>query len=170
MGSPDPTTHPDDDATAVLARNANMDLVQFVRVLGGGWRRIPGEDAGLQTGPYTERSPEIAMLLGLDPQVYVSGEPLQVAIAIAGHEWVLGAAHLAWHGQRPLVEFLDPLVRWPGGYGVVPAHVADAARAARQRRRRSFRWCDYCARLQAPGHMAAGACHDCAGRYLGAAF
>jgi hypothetical protein len=142
--SGDPTAD-EQELTGLLG----VEFSDVVRALGAGWRR---------EGPRDERE---------QVQWFVSGEPAQVAIGVAGPRFVLAR----------------PLTRWEQRLELQPADrrefsredllfcadvVAEAAEAIAARRRRSFRWCRTCRRVQPPEWFlgAAHACRQCASAYL----
>jgi hypothetical protein len=102
-----------------------------VRALGAGWRResVPGERDSVQW--------------------FVSGVPAQVAVGVDGPWFVLA---------RPLTRPDEPLQLQPADRRPFtrddllydPQFVAEAADEIAARRRRSFRWCRSCRRVQAP--------------------
>ena len=95
-------------------------------------------------------------------QWFVSGVPAQVAVGVEGPWFVLA---------RPLTRCDEPLQLQPADRQPfirddllhVPDVVAEAAEEIAARRRRSFRWCRTCRRVQAPEWFigAARTCGRC---------
>jgi hypothetical protein len=127
-----------------LAGLLGVDHVDVVRGLGGGWRResVPGERD--------------------DVQWFVSGEPAQVAVGVEGPWFVLA---------RPLTRWAEALQLQPADRQsftrddllYLPDVVAEVVELIAARRRRSFRWCRTCRRVQAAEWFtgAARACRRC---------
>jgi hypothetical protein len=135
----DPTA--DEQALADLLGVRHIDVV---RALGAGWRR---------EGVSGERD---------DVQWFVSGVPAQVAVGVEGPWFVLA---------RPLTRCDEPLQLQPADRQPFirddllhfPDVGAEAAEEIAARRRRSFRWCRTCRRVQAPEWFtgAARSCRQC---------
>lgn len=135
----DPTA--DEQELADLLGVRHLDVV---RALGAGYRRerVDGEPDGVQW--------------------FVSGVPAQVALGVEGPWFVLA---------RPLKRCDEPLQLQPADRQsftredllYLPAIVAEAAEKIAARRRRSFRWCRTCRRVQAPEWFtgASRTCHRC---------
>ena len=143
----------DGDPTADGRELAGLLAVEYsdvVRALGTGWRR---------EAPADERE---------HVQWFVSGEPAQIAVGVHGPRFVLA---------RPLTRWAEPVELQPADrreFGredllFCPDVVAEAAEAIAARRRRSFRWCRTCRRVQPPEWFvgAASACRQCASAFLG---
>jgi len=121
----DPTS--DEQELADLLGVQHLDVV---RALGAGWRRerVLGERDAVQW--------------------FVSGVPAQVAVGVEG-PWLLLA--------RPLTRWEQPMELQPADRTpftrddllYLPDVVAEAAEEIAARRRRSFRWCRTCRRVQA---------------------
>jgi hypothetical protein len=136
----------EDDPTAdeqELADLLGVRHVDVVRALGAGWRResVHGE---------------------LDQvQWFVSGAPAQIAVGVEGPWFRLGRPLTRW--AEPLE--LQPVDRTPftrDDLLYMPEAVAEAAEEIASRRRRSFRWCRTCRRVQAPEWTgAARTCRQC---------
>jgi hypothetical protein len=132
----DPTA--DEQKLAELLGVRHLDVV---RALGAGWRResVSGEPAGAHW--------------------FVSGVPAQVAVGVEG-PWLTLARPLT-RCDAPLQ--LQPADRQPFTRDDLlhfPDVVAEAAEAIAARRRRSFRWCRTCRRVQAP-EWVTGASRTC---------
>ena len=132
-----------------LADELGVRFADVVRALGSGWRRerAPGEVDGVQW--------------------FVSGEPAQVAIGVTGPWFVLARPLTRWGEDRL---DLQPADRQQFGRDDLlhfPETVATAADEIASRRRRSFRWCRSCRRVQAPEWFlgAARTCRQCAWAY-----
>lgn len=92
----------------------------------------------------------------------VSGEPAQVALGVEGPWFVLA---------RPLTRWAEPLQLQPADRQPftlddllnLPEVVAEAADEIAARRRRSFRWCRTCRRVQSAEWFTGGArsCRRC---------
>jgi hypothetical protein len=136
-------------AESELAGLLGVEYADVVRALGTGWRRES----------FAVGEPDHV-------QWFVSGEPAQVAVGVEGPWFVLAR----------------PLTRWGESFQLQPADrrpftredllhfpdvVAEAAEEIAARRRRSFRWCRTCRRVQAPEWFvgAARTCRQCAWVY-----
>jgi hypothetical protein len=144
----------DDDPTAgeqELARLLGVEHRDVVRALGAGWRREAGAD---------ERE---------HVQWFVSGEPAQVAIGVTGPWFVLARPLTRWGGDRVELQPADRREFGRQDLLLCPDVVAEAAEAIAARRRRSFRWCRTCRRVQPPEWFvgSAAACRQCASAFLG---
>ena len=121
----DPTA--DEQELADLLGVRHLDVV---RALGAGWCRksVPGEPAHVQW--------------------FVSGAPAQVAVGVEGPWFVLARPLTRWAQSMEL----QPADRTPftrDDLLYLPDVVAEAAEEIAARRRRSFRWCRTCRRVQA---------------------
>ena len=115
-----------------LADQLGVRYADVVRALGSGWRResAHGEEDGVEW--------------------FISGEPAQVAIGVAG-PWFVLARPLTRRGEERLD--LQPADRQQFGREDLlhfPEMVAMAADEIASRRRRSFRWCRSCRRVHPP--------------------
>jgi hypothetical protein len=129
-----------------LAELLGVGHIDVVSALGSGWR---------PESPADERD---------HVQWFVSGEPAQVAVGVAG-PWLVLARPLTRWGEDRLE--LQPANRREFGRSDLlhlPDVVAEAAEAIAARRRRSFRWCRTCRRIHAPEWFvgAARTCQQCA--------
>jgi hypothetical protein len=136
----DPTA--DEQAMADLL---GVRYVDVVRAMGTGWRR------------------ESAACEGDGIEWFVSGEPAQVAVGVAGPWFVLARPLTRW-GEGRLE--LQPADRQPFGRDDLlhfPEMVAAAADEIASRRRRSFRWCRNCRRVHPPEWFIGTerVCQDC---------
>ncbi|RBY91054.1 hypothetical protein [Blastococcus sp. TF02A-30] len=127
-----------------LADLLGVRHLDVVRALGAGWRRESVPD---ETG---------------HRQWFLSGAPAQVALGVEGPWFVLA---------RPLTRWAEPLQLQPADRQpftrddllYLPEVVAEAADEIAARRRRSFRWCRTCRRVQSPEWFtgAARSCRRC---------
>jgi hypothetical protein len=134
----DPTA--DEQALADLLGVPHADVV---RAMGSGWRRENAADDEMQW--------------------FVSGEPAQVAVGVAGPWFVLARPLTRWGEDR--LE-LQPADRQHFGRDDLlhfPEVVAAAADEIASRRRRSFRWCRSCRRVHPPEWFVGTerVCQDC---------
>jgi len=134
---------------AELAELLDVGFADVVRALGTGWRRESGAD-----GPD-----------GVD--WFVSGEPAQVSIGVQGPWFVLARPLTSWGEHRPGPLMGDGPRFTRDDVLHLPDVVADAAEAIASRRRRSFRWCRVCRRVQAPEWFvgASRSCRQCVSAY-----
>jgi hypothetical protein len=144
----------DGDPTAdeqELAGLLGVGYPDVVRALGTGWRRETPADE--------------------DEHVrwFVSGEPAQVAVGVAGPGFVLARPLTRWDEARVQLQPADRREFGRADLLFCPDVVAEAAEAIAARRRRSFRWCRTCRRVQPPEWFvgAAAACRQCASVFLG---
>jgi hypothetical protein len=140
---------------AELAAFLGVEEARLVEVLGAGWRR------------------ETALPEGSRETWFVAGEPAQVAVGFDGTTFLLARPVGRW------VEWAQPdwhfdsrhPFRREDLHGPVELlrEVADEIAA---RRRRSFRWCRTCRRLEAPEWFmpAYGICMNCAEAHHGIRF
>jgi hypothetical protein len=133
-----------------LTRLLGVEFSDVVRALGAGWRR---------ESPPDERE---------HVQWFVSGEPAQVAIGVAGPRFVLARPLTRW-AQRLELQPADRREFGRADLLFCADVVAEAVEAVAARRRRSFRWCRTCRQVQPPEWFlgAAHACRRCAFAYLG---
>jgi hypothetical protein len=129
-----------------LAELLGVRYADVVRALGTGWQReslADGQD---------------------DAQWFVSGEPAQVAIGVAGPWFVLARPLTRWGEDRLALQPADRQRFGREDLLYLPEMVAEAADAIAARRRRSFRWCRSCRRVHAPEWFvgAARTCQQCA--------
>ena len=136
----DPTT--DEQALAGLLGVPYPDLV---RALGAGWRR---------EGLADECD---------DLEWFVSGEPAQVAVGVAGPWFVLARPLTGRGADRAERDPADRVDFERADLLDLPWVVAEAAEVIASRRRRSFRWCRTCRRVHAPESFvgAEGICRQC---------
>ena len=129
-----------------LAELLGVGYIDVVRALGGGWRR---------ESPADERD---------GVRWFVSGEPAQVAVGVAGAWFVLARPLTRWGEGRLELQPADRREFGRSDLLHLPDVVAEAAEAIASRRRRSFRWCRTCRRVHAPEWFvgAARTCQQCA--------
>ncbi len=134
--------------TASLAELAGVAPDVLVRALGDAWTEV--------AGPPHERW-------------FVSGEPAQVAVGWDGFGFTLARPEPRWEGHRLVWEFL-PDRRFSSDEVLYErATLAEAAEEVARKRRRTFRWCPVCRRVNAREHVHdnTGLCMPCAERHLG---
>ena len=142
----------------------------LAEVIGAGWRRserAPAHD--YDADPSGGLDPDDLVPHDVTPW-HVAGEPAQLMVRVFGHGVFLARPEGVWtHGTHGLEH-------QPGGEVYVPEHqLADrgreVARGIEASRRRSFRWCRYCRRPQAPEtRFAPDVCHGCASSWHGVVF
>ncbi|WP_369140947.1 hypothetical protein [Modestobacter versicolor] len=142
-----------------IAEALDVSEDDVLRALGGGWR--PVELAADTPG---RRRPLIGW--------FVSGEPMQVLLRVAGSTFTVSRLDLRWDG--------------PGTTSIHPTHerefaredvefqpslVAETVEDLAVRSRRTFRWCRTCRIVKRLEHMAARLeCMACAADYRGARY
>ena len=134
--------------TASLAELAGVAPDVLVRALGDAWVEV--------AGPPHERW-------------FVSGEPAQVAVGWDGFGFTLARPEPRWSGHRLVWEFV-PDRRFSSDEVLYErAVLAEAAEEVARKRRRTFRWCPVCRRVNAREyvHDNTGLCMPCAERHLG---
>ncbi|SFO42419.1 hypothetical protein SAMN05660359_03351 [Geodermatophilus obscurus] len=137
--------------TASLAELAGVAPDVLVRALGDAWFEV--------AGPPHERW-------------FVSGEPAQVAVGWDGFGFTLARPEPRWEGHRLVWEFL-PDRRFSSDEVLYErATLAEAAEEVARKRRRTFRWCPVCRRVNAREHVHdnTGLCMPCAERHLGVVY
>ncbi len=100
---------------------------------------------------------------------FVSGEPAQVAVGWDGFGFTLAHPEPRWSGHRLVWEFV-PDRRFSSDEVLYErAVLAEAAEEVARKRRRTFRWCPVCRRVNAREHVHdnTGLCMPCAERHLG---
>jgi hypothetical protein len=132
-----------------LADLLGVRYTDVVRALGTGWRRESAADGQD------------------DAEWFVSGEPAQVAVGVAGPWFVLARPLTRWGEDRLALQPADRQRFGREDLLYLPEIVAEATDAIAARRRRSFRWCRSCRRVQAPEWFvgAARTCRQCAWAY-----
>jgi hypothetical protein len=144
-----------DAGTRELASLLAVDSAQVVRALGGGWR---GQDV---------------VRAGSAERWFVSGEPPQVAVGFDGFDFMLARPAPRWDGVAHLDWRFDGHHRFQAEDVVhEPDALARAAEAIATARRRSFRWCRTCRRVEAPEAFLRGEdiCMTCAALHHGYVF
>jgi hypothetical protein len=134
--------------TASLAALVGVGPDVLVRALGDAWTEV--------AGPPHERW-------------FVSGEPAQVAVGWDGFSFTLARPEPRWSGHRLVWEFV-PDRRFSSDEVLYErAALAEAAEEVARKRRRTFRWCPVCRRVNAREHVHdnTGLCMPCAERHLG---
>ena len=134
--------------TASLAALVGVGPDVLVRALGDAWTEV--------AGPPHERW-------------FVSGEPAQVAVGWDGFSFTLARPEPRWSGHRLVWEFV-PDRRFSSDEVLYErAVLAEAAEEVARKRRRTFRWCPVCRRVNAREHVHdnTGLCMPCAERHLG---
>ncbi len=135
--------------TASLAELAGVAPDVLVRALGDAWVEV--------TGPPHERW-------------FVSGEPAQVAVGWDGFGFTLARPEPRWSGPSRLVWEFVAVRRFSSDEVLYErAALGEAAEEVARRRRRTFRWCPVCRRVNAREHVHdnTGLCGGCAERHLG---
>ncbi len=134
--------------TASLAELVGVGPDVLVRALGDAWTEVVGL-------PHE--------------RWFVSGEPAQVAVGWDGFGFTLARPEPRWEGHRLVWEFL-PDRRFSSDEVLYErATLAEAAEEVARKRRRTFRWCPVCRRVNAREHVHdnTGLCMPCAERHLG---
>jgi hypothetical protein len=137
-----------------IAQALDLPVDDVLGALGGGWRPIE-----LGVGEVHLRRPSADW--------FVSGEPMQVLLGVAGPTLTLARIVLRWDG--PGTESIDATEQREFAREDVifqPGLVADAIEELARRSRRSFRWCRTCRTLSRPEHMNDRVdCMACAATY-----
>ncbi|SDC76936.1 hypothetical protein SAMN05660690_2476 [Geodermatophilus telluris] len=134
--------------TAALAALVGVAPDVLVRALGDGWREV--------SGPEHERW-------------FVSGEPAQVAVGWDGFGFALARPEPRWAGHYLVEEFVADRRFSADEVLYERAELAAAAEEVARRRRRTFRWCPVCRRVNGREHVhdGTGLCTGCAAEHLG---
>jgi hypothetical protein len=136
----------DGDPTAdeqALADLLGVRYADVFRALGTGWRREGIAEDGVEW--------------------FVSGQPAQVAIGVAGPWFVLARPLTRWGESRLDLQPADQQQFGREDLLHFPELVAAAADEIASRRRRSFRWCRSCRRVSPPEWFVGTerVCQDC---------
>jgi hypothetical protein len=125
-----------------LAEALGVPEDDVLRALGGGWEPF---DLRVGEGPATRWA---------GARWWVTGEPHQVLVGVAGASVVLARPVLRWDGPGQVTthasderEFARDDVLYQ------PELLADTVEEIARRSRRSFRWCRTCRRLSRSEHM-----------------
>ncbi len=151
-GQPDAGAGDDDSDLADLL---GVEQERLIEVLGAAWRR------------------EVTLTDDTTGTWFVAGEPPQLAVGIEGARCVLGRPVGRWAelGQ-PRWQFDSRHAFDPRELYGSPDLLRGVAEDIARRRRRTFRWCRTCRRLEAPEWFMQdeGVCMACASRYHGVTF
>lgn len=168
----------DDDADGSVAQDAIDDLAarlgweprDLADVIGAGWRlsgHAPAHD--FDADPSGGLDPDDLVPLDVTPW-HVAGDPPQLMVRVFAHGVFLARPEGVWTGGTHGLE------HQPGLPVYVPVDEladrgAEVVREIVAARRRSFRWCRYCRRPQAPEtRMEPDVCHGCASAWHGVVF
>lgn len=156
-----------DDAEELLdeiGRELAVDPAVLRPLLGGPWYRLPlrpaVDDLHATSAPTADAS---------DAPWFASGTPPQVLLGVSRSGTALvGTPRGQWLGHElvysPSKDIAEVSIAAPDD---LDAFIR-AVRAAAERRRRTFRWCDLCRTVMPPEERLEGkVCMSCGSRYLG---
>jgi hypothetical protein len=142
------------DRTHELAERLGVGAEEFEAHFGGCWELVEGPvahdfDADPSGGGGYDVTPW-----------HVQGGPRQLMIRVFDHGVFLARPHAAYNGAVPAG--YDPVDQVYVGRHEIDERAAAVVRGLITRRRRSFRWCACCRRVNAPEDMYGDRCSRCA--------
>jgi hypothetical protein len=138
-----------------LARRLGIDRGSFLEIYGSGWKELDPEIGSLSFEWDHEKH-------GIETW-YMSGQPPQLMLQIAGPTVTVARPAGHWQGAWPLVYEPAGKKKLSGNAEADKRAIASVLK----NRRATFRYCAYCRSLKPPEWMEESTCMSCASEWLG---